>query len=149
MTASTVDPEQCMLHTHDKSGNAKRTDNPTVYRTPAQYHKMVIDQVSDVRSESGMPYYFELVSQKTVTAYVQAKGNHNQIAWLYRKTTSASNPDPRSGMALQAFLDKSRYTPEIVRAYGTPRLLPPPVPTTLRPTRNHPCASARGSCFLF
>jgi phosphoethanolamine N-methyltransferase len=100
-----------------KSGNALRTDNPTVYRTPAQYHAMVTKQVDSARSESGMPSVFNLISQKTVTSYVEVKDNHNQIAWLYQKTSADLPAHQTRGMHLQSFLDTHRYTPEVIAAY--------------------------------
>ena len=47
---------------------------------------------------------FELVSQKTVKAYVDLKDNHNQVAWLYQKKGGVVR-SALKGMALQEFLD--------------------------------------------
>ena len=116
-----------------QSGNAKRDENPTQYRSPGQYHKMATDQLQLLNS-GGSPaspsrrvkqqlqagggcYVFELVTQKALQSYIELKGNHNQIAWLFQKRETTFNRAPTRGAVIQTFLDTQRYTTEAIKIY--------------------------------
>ncbi len=116
-----------------QSGNAKRNENPTQYRSPGQYHKMATDQLQ-LLSSGGTPsspsrnvkqqlksgggcYVFELVTQKALQSYIELKGNHNQIAWLFQKRETTFSRAPTRGAVIQTFLDTQRYTTEAIKIY--------------------------------
>ena len=106
-----------------QSGNAKRKENPTKYRSPGLYHKMAQDQMQMVEVEAqaageAQPcFVFELVTQKALQSYVELKGNHNQIAWLFQKRETSIVRNPTRGAALQTYLDTHRYTDSSIRIY--------------------------------
>lgn len=116
-----------------QSGNAKRDENPTQYRSPGQYHKMAVDQLQllDSRGSAASPssrvkhqlqagggcYVFELVTQKALQSYIELKGNHNQIAWLFQKRETTFSRAPTRGAVIQTFLDTQRYTTEAIKIY--------------------------------
>lgn len=116
-----------------QSGNAKRNENPTEYRSPGQYHQMATDQLQLLNSggppsspsrrvkhqlqAGGGCYVFELVSQKALQSYIELKGNHNQIAWLFQKRETTFSRAPTRGAVIQTFLDTQRYTTEAIKIY--------------------------------
>jgi phosphoethanolamine N-methyltransferase len=116
-----------------QSGNAKRNENPTEYRSPGQYHQMATDQlqlltpdgppaspsrrVKQQLQSGGGCYVFELVTQKALQSYIELKGNHNQIAWLFQKRETTFTRAPTRGAVIQTFLDSQRYTTEAIRIY--------------------------------
>ena len=65
-----------------QSGNAKRTFNPTHYRTPEAYSALF-------SSTTYGGFGFELVRSQPVQTYIEHKDNSGQICWLYTKTDRA------------------------------------------------------------
>lgn len=99
--------ESCFRQSGDKS----RTNNPTHYRNPRQYFKLV-DEAEVVR-EDGSLTHFELDLCKCVDTYVTVKKNQNQICWRWRKV---SRTDPREPL-FRSFLDQQQYSPESINRY--------------------------------
>ncbi|KAJ8427415.1 hypothetical protein Cgig2_000609 [Carnegiea gigantea] len=98
-----------------QSGDHKRKSNPTHYREPRFYTKVVLRAFSsttlcyDVFKEcqmqdgSGNSHELSLVGCKCIGAYVRNKKNQNQICWLWQKVGS----DDDKGF--QRFLDTTQY----------------------------------------
>ncbi|OAE25294.1 hypothetical protein AXG93_4620s1080 [Marchantia polymorpha subsp. ruderalis] len=87
-----------------QSGDHKRLNNPTHYRSPSFYHKVFEECV--VEKENGTFAEFNLVNSKCVGAYVRNKKNQNQVCWLWQKVASAGPVD----RGFQQFLDTVQYT---------------------------------------
>ncbi|XP_077312409.1 uncharacterized protein LOC143933399 [Lithobates pipiens] len=94
-----------------QSGDAERTFNPTVYRTPAQYNYLL----TSVTTQSG-DNGFEIVMSKSVQTYIKIKKNQNQVCWLLQKV-----PRERDGhqgyVTFQQFLDNKQYSRKGILRY--------------------------------
>jgi phosphoethanolamine N-methyltransferase len=66
-----------------QSGDLKRKNNPTHYRTTSFYNTLVDDCI--VEESDGTYSKFSLVSTKCVGAYVRNKKNQNQVVIRMRK----------------------------------------------------------------
>ncbi|KAG6549033.1 hypothetical protein Mapa_009476 [Marchantia paleacea] len=86
-----------------QSGDHKRQNNPTHYRSPSFYHKVLEECVVE---ENGTFFEFTLVNSKCVGAYVRNKKNQNQVCWLWQKIASVGPVD----RGFQQFLDTVQYT---------------------------------------
>ena len=100
-----------------QSGNAKRNENPTEYRSPGEYFDMATQQMQMVDRANGDCFVFELITQKALQSYVELKGNHNQIAWLFQKRATTFTRAPTQGAVLQTYLDTQRYTTQAIKIY--------------------------------
>lgn len=60
------------------SGNFKRAENPTFYRTQTQYADLMTSQVAADES------HFGIIWSKPIQTYIEHKNNENQICWLLR-----------------------------------------------------------------
>ncbi|CAM6108571.1 unnamed protein product [Calypogeia fissa] len=87
-----------------QSGDVKRKNNPTHYRTTSFYNTLVDDCIAE--ESDGTYSKFSLVTTKCVGAYVRNKKNQNQICWLWEKIP-CSGPEEKS---FQQFLDSVQYT---------------------------------------
>lgn len=90
------------------SGNIKRDTNPTYYRSPTQYFAILNTEIGtpDICEPYQRPSIFELQRAKSVYAYVQAKGNPNQLCFLMRKMPYTA----QDYESFQAFLDQNQYS---------------------------------------
>lgn len=99
--------ESCFRQSGDKS----RGSNPTHYRNPRQYFR-IVDECEVVRDDGSLTH-FELDLCKCVDTYVAVKKNQNQICWRWRKVTRSS---PRPAL-MRAFLDQQQYSKESIARY--------------------------------
>ncbi|XP_040184807.1 phosphomethylethanolamine N-methyltransferase-like isoform X2 [Rana temporaria] len=94
-----------------QSGDAERTFNPTVYRTPAQYNYLM----TSVTTQSG-DRGFEIVMSKSVQTYIKIKKNQNQVCWLLQKVPR--EPNGHQGyVTFQQFLDNQQYSRKGILRY--------------------------------
>ncbi|CAH1270367.1 Hypp4323 [Branchiostoma lanceolatum] len=63
-----------------KSGNKKRSFNPTFYRCPADYSAIFSAVTQDAQY-----VYEEQFAGRAVKTYIKRKNNENQLCWLLRK----------------------------------------------------------------
>ncbi|KAL9974416.1 hypothetical protein ACROYT_G011443 [Oculina patagonica] len=80
-----------------------KSENPSVYRTPQMY----TDFFSAVEKQepNGNVIRLEVVTQRSLEAYIKHKQNKNQMFWLWKKV-SVKNGGKGS---LQEFLDNNQY----------------------------------------
>ncbi|XP_069036450.1 phosphoethanolamine methyltransferase isoform X2 [Lepisosteus oculatus] len=92
-----------------KSGDRKRSFDPSLYRTPASYNHLVTSAVWAEPGPSSRSYGFEIVMTKSVQTYIKMKNNQNQLCWLLQKL-----PRDRSANGgfdtFQQFLDSQQYS---------------------------------------
>ncbi|XP_073461330.1 uncharacterized protein [Aquarana catesbeiana] len=94
-----------------QSGDAERTFNPTVYRTPANYN-CLLTSVTTQSGDNG----FEIVMSKSVQTYIKIKKNQNQVCWLLQKVPR--EPDGHQGyVTFQQFLDNQQYSRKGILRY--------------------------------
>ncbi|XP_053576004.1 uncharacterized protein LOC128665812 [Bombina bombina] len=94
-----------------QSGDAQRTFNPTVYRSPAQYNHLL----TSVKSTSG-DQGFEIVMSKSVQTYIKLKKNQNQVCWLMQMVPRV--PEANQGYGtFQQFLDNHQYSRKGILRY--------------------------------
>ncbi|XP_078690082.1 uncharacterized protein LOC144921212 isoform X2 [Branchiostoma floridae x Branchiostoma belcheri] len=73
-----------------KSGNKKRSFNPTFYRGPADYSAIF----SAVTQEQDARYvYHEQFAGRAVKTYIKRKNNGNQLCWLLKKVRQDHSDD--------------------------------------------------------
>lgn len=60
---------------YHQSGNKKRGENPTEYRTPMQYVKLCEAIREDDETESGKSYVLNPIFGKSVEAYIKVGSN--------------------------------------------------------------------------
>eukprot|EP00877_Chromochloris_zofingiensis_P011556 jgi/Chrzof1/6654/Cz19g04140.t1 len=94
-----------------QSGDRARKANPTHYRNPREYFR-ILDDVEFVNPDGSISH-FELVNCKCVDTYVQVKRNQNQICWKWRKVTISS---PRMPL-YRKFLDQQQYSSKSILRY--------------------------------
>ncbi|XP_051901042.1 phosphoethanolamine methyltransferase isoform X2 [Pristis pectinata] len=91
-----------------QSGNVKRSFNPTVYRKPADYNRILTSAVIGP-DPGGQLWGFEIVMSKSVQAYIKLKRNQNQVCWLLQKV--ARDRSAHQGYpTFQQFLDGQQYS---------------------------------------
>lgn len=86
-----------------QSGDKPRKNNPTHYRNPREYFK-IVDETENAEPD-GRYSHFELVSCKCVDTYVRVKQNQNQICWKWRKVVT----DQSRSNDFRNFLDNTQY----------------------------------------
>lgn len=64
---------------YHQSGNMKRGDNPTLYRTPIDYCQM-LHQIPSVDNAG-----YKIIRGKSILTYIQYHGNPNQMCFLAKK----------------------------------------------------------------
>ncbi|XP_063001910.1 uncharacterized protein LOC134412067 [Elgaria multicarinata webbii] len=96
-----------------QSGDTVRTFNPTLYRTPAEYNRLLTS--AHVAVEDTL-YGFEIVMSRSVQTYVKRKKNRNQVCWLLQKV--ARDRESTQGYdTFQSFLDNEQYATRSIRRY--------------------------------
>jgi phosphoethanolamine N-methyltransferase len=85
-----------------QSGNLKRQNNPSYYRSPQHYNRLFSSKAVTDGDLS-----LRMVMAKTVDTYARIKGNRNQMCWLWEKVQT-SEPTA-NGNASQEFLDSQQY----------------------------------------
>lgn len=98
---------------YHQSGNKKRGDNPTEYRTPMHYVKLC-ESVQEDDSCTGKFYVFQVIFGRSIEAYVTEKNNKNQYCWLWQKATRDESEQYNQ---LQTFLDQNQYTTHGIKRY--------------------------------
>lgn len=96
---------------YHSSGDIKKSDNPTVYRTPQMY----TDLFSAVKEDkcNGIISAFEVVTKRAVEAYTKHKQNKHQFSWLWKKISIKSGTKG----TLQEFLDSNQYNKSGILMY--------------------------------
>ncbi|KAK4324178.1 hypothetical protein Pmani_005181 [Petrolisthes manimaculis] len=64
---------------YHQSGNMKRNENPTLYRTPLQYSQM-LHRVSESEKAA-----YKIIRGKSILAYIHYHGNPNQLCFLVKR----------------------------------------------------------------
>ncbi|XP_071531397.1 uncharacterized protein [Panulirus ornatus] len=64
---------------YHQSGNVKRNENPTLYRTPYEYFQMLQEITSDDKA------VYRIIRGKSILAYIHHHGNPNQLCFLTKK----------------------------------------------------------------
>ncbi|XP_065887682.1 uncharacterized protein [Dysidea avara] len=86
------------------SGNIKPGSNPTQYRSLGAYQSFFESAVEPIGD--GRSYSLEFVVAKNIHAYVEQKGNPNQICWLWHKIVKPANVVSM----FRIFLDSDQYS---------------------------------------
>ncbi|KAK2715291.1 uncharacterized protein LOC136035681 isoform X2 [Artemia franciscana] len=87
------------------SGNIKIGENPTFYRTPTEYFRILQSETSP-SGISNLRSVFVLKRATSVKAYIKAKANPNQLCFLLKKMTHSEEQYE----SFQAFLDENQYS---------------------------------------
>ncbi|XP_061462316.1 uncharacterized protein LOC133374958 isoform X1 [Rhineura floridana] len=96
-----------------QSGDSPRTFNPTLYRTPAEYNRLLTSAHQTFGEEL---YGFEIVMSRSVQTYIKRKQNCNQVCWLLQKVLR--NPEATRGyVTFQRFLDSEQYATRSIHRY--------------------------------
>lgn len=98
-----------------QSGDVKRSNNPTFYRNPSTYGSLM-QSVIQQSAEGNEAFGYDIVFSKSVQAYVQLKGNSNQICWLIQKVR-VSPTDNHGYRTFQEFLDTQQYSQNGILRY--------------------------------
>lgn len=85
------------------SGDKKRGNNPTHYRSPKDYFA-VVDSLENKEAD-GRYSHFELISCKCVDTYVRVKKNQSQICWKWKKVYTKESGKTE----FRHFLDNQQY----------------------------------------
>ncbi|XVF32037.1 hypothetical protein REPUB_Repub17cG0047100 [Reevesia pubescens] len=101
----TCDQESCF----HQSGDCKGKHNPTHYREPRFYTKVLKEchETNDSRNS----FELSLVGCKCIGAYVKNKKNQNQICWIWQKVSSDND------RGFQRFLDTVQYKSNSILRY--------------------------------
>ena len=99
---------------YHQSGNKKRGENPTEYRTPMQYVQLCESVQEEDTLNAGKFYVLNPIFGKSVEAYITHKNNKNQYCWLWQKDTK---DESERYMQLQTFLDQNQYTTHGIQRY--------------------------------
>lgn len=93
------------------SGDIKRETNPTYYRSPLEYFRILQHSIF----EDSKKHEFSFLCEKalSIEAYIRHYGNPFQLGFVLRKMSH--NAD--SYDSFQAFLDGNQYTEEGIRRY--------------------------------
>lgn len=97
------------------SGNIKLGSNPTFYRSPNEYFRILQKEVGSVSDDVGNIHrsVFELSRANSVSAYVKIKGNPNQLCFLLKKMPYSA----QEYESFQAFLDENQYSRKGILKY--------------------------------
>nr|XP_045583280.1 phosphoethanolamine N-methyltransferase-like [Procambarus clarkii]XP_045583281.1 phosphoethanolamine N-methyltransferase-like [Procambarus clarkii]XP_045583282.1 phosphoethanolamine N-methyltransferase-like [Procambarus clarkii] len=95
---------------YHQSGNIKRKENPTLYRTPLQYFSMLQDVSSDNIG-------YKIIRGKNILAYVQYHGNPNQLCFLVRRVEN-KGLDPQTQYLESHFAVESIKSRERIYGYN-------------------------------
>uniref|UniRef100_A0A8D0C3F1 phosphoethanolamine N-methyltransferase n=1 Tax=Salvator merianae TaxID=96440 RepID=A0A8D0C3F1_SALMN len=96
-----------------QSGNSPRSFNPTLYRSPADYNRLL---TSAHQTCEGKLCGFEIVLSRSVQTYIKRKQNRNQVCWLLRMVPR--NLEATHGYeTFQKFLDSEQYASRSIRRY--------------------------------
>ncbi|KAK4029973.1 phosphoethanolamine N-methyltransferase [Daphnia magna] len=98
------------------SGNIKLGSNPTFYRSPNEYFSLLQKEIGSCVSDDGENHHhnvFELSRANSVSAYVKAKGNPNQLCFLLKKMPYSA----QEYESFQAFLDENQYSRKSILRY--------------------------------
>ncbi|KAJ7307456.1 hypothetical protein JRQ81_009476 [Phrynocephalus forsythii] len=96
-----------------QSGDHPRPFNPTRYRSPADYNRLLTPAHVACGDEL---YGFEIVMSRSVQTYVKRKQNRNQVCWLLQKVPR--HPEKTKGYdTFQTFLDNEQYAARSIRRY--------------------------------
>lgn len=88
---------------YHSSGDIKKSDNPTVYRTPQMYTDLFAAVKED--KSDGFISGFEVVTKRAVEAYTKHKQNKHQFSWLWKKVSMRNGAKG----SMQEFLDNNQY----------------------------------------
>uniref|UniRef100_A0A8D2Q6B4 phosphoethanolamine N-methyltransferase n=1 Tax=Varanus komodoensis TaxID=61221 RepID=A0A8D2Q6B4_VARKO len=95
------------------SGNSPRRFNPTLYRTPAEYNRLL----SSAHVTTGdATYGFDIVMSRSVQTYIKRKQNRNQVCWILQKVPR-NYESTRGYDTFQNFLDNEQYALRSIRRY--------------------------------
>ncbi|XP_048883463.1 phosphoethanolamine methyltransferase isoform X2 [Brienomyrus brachyistius] len=98
-----------------QSGDRRRDFNPTQYRTPAHYNRLMTSAIWQ-EMETKQTFGFDIVMSKAVQTYIQVKKNQNQVSWLLQK--APRNTIGHQGYnTFQQFLDNQQYTQRGILRY--------------------------------
>jgi len=97
---------------YQPSGNIKRSSNPTLYRSPLHYNKLIgdVECVDDDNDDGGINIGFDLIYSKQIRTYIEMKQNKNQICWLFQSC-------PRARFNFQQFLDEQQFSDTRISFY--------------------------------
>ncbi|XP_042297128.1 phosphoethanolamine N-methyltransferase 1-like [Sceloporus undulatus] len=96
-----------------QSGDTPRAFNPTLYRMPSEYNRLL----ASAQMASGEELYgFEIVMSRSVQAYIKRKQNRNQVCWLLQKVLR-NREDAKGYDTFQTFLDNEQYAVRSIRRY--------------------------------
>ncbi|XP_053133747.1 uncharacterized protein LOC128337138 [Hemicordylus capensis] len=96
-----------------QSGDSPRAFNPTLYRTPAEYNRLLTSAHKIFGDEL---YGFDLVMSRSVQTYIKRKQNRNQVCWLLQKV-SRNHEATRGYDTFQQFLDSEQYAARSIQRY--------------------------------
>lgn len=99
---------------YHQSGNKKRGNNPTEYRTPMHYVELCESVEQEDDSNPGISYVFQAIFGRSIEAYITEKNNKNQYCWQWQKVT---RDESQKYNQLQTFLDQNQYTINGIKRY--------------------------------
>jgi len=98
-----------------QSGDKKRNDNPTQYRSPAQYNSLLAESYQQLDSDKIAR--FSLLRNRSIQAYIKLKNNRNQLCWLLQKEVMESKGRYQGFKTFQEFLDNKQYSRNGILCY--------------------------------